>query len=269
MSRLVRIVFAAVALSATAASVSAHAAVTVDEIIAKNIKARGGMDKLKGLQTLRMSGKMQVQGIEAPFTIEVKRPKRLRMEFTIQGMTGIQALDGEGGWTVLPFIGKKDPERMSADDVKQAEEQADLDGPLVDYKAKGHKVELVGKEKVEGSDAWKLKVTQKNGDVHYLFLDADAYLEIKDVTKRTVNGNEVEIESTSGDYKDTAGLMFPHSIETGGKGVPQRVKLTFSKIEVNPKIEDTRFKMPAAAAPAAPADKKAAADKKPAPAEKK
>src|SRR5262245_7764485 len=113
------------------------AAETVDDVIAKNLKARGGLDKLKAIQSMRMTGKMMMgPGMEAAFTIEVKRPKRMRFEVTVQGMTIIQALDGDMGWTVIPFTGKKDPERMSADDLKQAQEQADIDGPLVDYKAK-------------------------------------------------------------------------------------------------------------------------------------
>ena len=223
---------------------------TVDEIIAKNLKARGGLDKLKSVQSIRMSGKMTVgPGMEAPFVIEMKRPKNVRLEITVQGMNIIQAYDGTTGWAVMPMMGKNDPEPMPAEEAKQAEEQADFDGPLVDYKEKGHKVELVGKEKVEGADAYKLKVTLKSGDVRYFFVEADSFLEIKAEGKRTARGSEIEFENSLGDYKDVGGLMIAHSLEMGPKGTPQKSKLTLDKVELNPTIDDARFKMPAKASP--------------------
>src|SRR6266446_694644 len=131
---------------------------SVDELIAKNIEAHGGLEKIKAVQSIRMTGKMTMgQGMEAPMVLEMKRPKAMRMEFTVQGMTVIQAYDGKTGWAVKPFGGKKDPEPMNSEDLQEADENADIDGPLVDYKSKGYTVELIDKEKVEGSDAWKLK----------------------------------------------------------------------------------------------------------------
>jgi len=218
---------------------------TLDEIIAKNVKAKGGLDKIKAVQTARLTGKMVVgPGMEAPFVMELKRPRHLRMEITFQGMTGTQAYDGKSGWAVMPFQGRKDPESMSADDLKLVDEQADFDGPLVDYKEKGHTVDLLGKEKVEGSDAFKIKVTLKNGDVRHLYLDAESFLEIKAEAKRTIRGSEQEFESIIGDYKEVGGLMLPHSMEGGPKGGTMRQKLTIDKIELNVPIEDARFKMP-------------------------
>jgi outer membrane lipoprotein-sorting protein len=230
---------------------------TVDEIIAKNLKARGGLDKLKSVQSIRMSGKMTVgPGMEAPFVIEMKRPKNVRLEITVQGMNIIQAYDGTTGWAVMPMMGKNDPEPMPAEEAKQAEEQADFDGPLVDYKDKGHKVELLGKEKVEGADAYKLKVTLKSGDVRYFFVEADSFLEIRAEGKRTARGSEIEFENSLGDYKDVGGLMIAHSLEMGPKGTPQKSKLTLEKVELNPTIDDARFKMPAKAASPSPAPPK-------------
>jgi len=218
---------------------------TVDEVIAKHVQARGGLDKLKAAKTIRMTGKMTVgPGLEAPVVVEQKRPNHIRIEFTIQGMTGIMAFDGKGGWTLIPFSGKKDPEAMGEDDLKEAEEQADLDGPFIDYKEKGNKVELVGKEPVEGTDAYKLKATLKDGTVQYSYVDADSYLVIKEESKRTIRGVERETEATLGDYKKVEGLMFPCSIETGAKGDSQKQKITIEKIEINPAIDDSRFKMP-------------------------
>lgn len=218
---------------------------TVDELIDKNVKARGGLEKIKAVKTIRMTGKMVMgEGMEMPIVLEIKRPKMTRMDFTFQGMTGTQAYDGKSGWSIMPFLGKKDPEPMSADDLKQAEDQADIDGPLIDYKTKGHQVELMGKEKVEGTDAYKLKVTKKSGDVTYLYLDSEYFLEIKAESKRKIQGNEAEIESSIGDYKEVEGLMMPHSIDAGVKGAPQRQKIVVSKIELNVPVADERFRMP-------------------------
>jgi outer membrane lipoprotein-sorting protein len=229
------------------ASVVAANAQTVDELIAKNVQARGGLDKMKAVNTVRFSGKMGVgPGIEAPVTLELKRPSQMRMEFTFQGMVGVQAYDGTTGWQIEPFGGKKDPEPMSPEDLKQAQEQADMDGPLVDYKAKGHTVEFLGKDKLEGSDVFKLKVGLKNGDTQYIYLDADSYLEIKNESKRMVRGTEVEEESTVGDYKEVNGLLFPFSLQFGARGRPDKQNLTIEKVEINPAVDDVRFKMPSA-----------------------
>jgi len=222
---------------------------TVDEIIAKNVKARGGMDKIKSVQTIRSTATMTMgPGMEAPGSMTVKRPDMARLEFTVQGLTAIQAYDGKNAWQIMPFMGKKDPELMSADDKKDMEENADIDGPLVDYKSKGNKIELLGKEKVEGTDAYKLKITLKNGDVITDYLDADSFLEIKQEMKRTVRGSEQEIEASLGDYKEVNGVMFPFAMENGIKGSQEKQKITVSKIELNVPVDDAIFKMPAAPA---------------------
>lgn len=222
---------------------------TVDELIAKNITAKGGMEKMKAVSTYRATGKMIAgQGMELPFVMLNKRPNNTRMEFTFQGMTGMQVYDGKTAWMSMPFMGKKEPEVMPADQAKIIEEQADFDGPLVDYKAKGHTVELVGKEQVEGADAYKLKLTLKGGDVRYIYLDAETFLEVKVEAKRTVRGTEVESESFLSDYKEVGGMMMAHVMENGAKGSPQRQKLIIEKVELNPEIDSGLFAMPATAA---------------------
>jgi len=224
---------------------------TVDEIIARHIAAQGGLTKLKALQSIRMTGDFETGGMQAGFTQVYKRPMKMRLDISVQGLTMIQAYDGEKGWQVVPFTGKKDPEPMTGDDLKNAQEQADLDGPLMDYKKKGNTVELVGKEKTAGKDSYHLKVTLKNGGVRHLYLDAGSFLGLRTVTKTTMRGTEVEIESILGDYKEVDGLMFPFSIEqhpAGNQGPGQ--KITFKKIEPNVPVEDAIFKMPAVPAPA-------------------
>lgn len=221
---------------------------TVDEILAKHYQTMGGLEKIKALNSTRITGTLGVgPGMEAPFTMERKRPGKSRMEFSLQGMTGIQAFDGEKTWSVMPFMGKKDPEVGSDEDNKNAQDDADFDGSLVDYKAKGHAVELVGKESVEGADTFKLKVTKKNGKVEYHYLDTETYLLVKTEGKAKRRGTEMEVETTFSDYKDVDGYMEPFSMEQGAKGMPQKQKMTFTKIEMNVPIDDTRFAVPAGA----------------------
>ncbi len=233
----------------------AASAQTVDEIIAKNIEARGGKAKIQAVKSAVFVGKMTAQGMEAPITLKWERPNKVRMEFTLQGMTGIQAYDGETGWMVMPFLGKKDPEKMTADDLKDIQDMADLfDGPLMDYAAKGHQVELIGKESVEGTEAYKLKLTRKTGDVSMVYIDAEAFLEIKSVGTRKTPQGELEIESAQGDFKEIDGLLFPMSMESKPKGAPAGQTITVEKVELNAAVQATDFAMPAVAP--APAEQK-------------
>jgi hypothetical protein len=143
-------------------------------------------------------------------------------------------------------MGKKDPEKMSEEDLKDVEDQADMDGPLVDYKAKGHQVEYLGKQEIEGTPVHALKVTKKNGDVLTLYLDADAFLEIKAQGKSTRRGQEREVEISFGDYKEVEGVVFAHSLEIKPKGMPAGQQLVIDKVEINPELSADRFTMPAA-----------------------
>jgi hypothetical protein len=248
---------------------------TVDEVLAKYVAARGGMDKIKAVKSVKVTGKMVMGGgqMEAPFVQLKRRPSDSRTEFVFQGMTGVQAYDGTGGiaWNIMPFMGKKDPEAQPAEETKLVAEEADFDGELVDYKDKGHTIELVGKEQVEGADAFKLKVTRKSGNVDYVYLDAETGLEVKSESKRTVRGTEVEGEQFMSDYKEVDGMPFPFTITAGRKGGPaeQRQKIVMEKVELNVAMPDSLFKMPATAAKvdsaaAKSGDKAAAATTKPA-----
>jgi len=229
----------------------AHAQ-SVDDILAKHYEACGGLAKMKAVNTTRVTGTMTMgPGMEAPLMIEKKRPGMSRMEFTIQGMTGVQAFDGAKMWSLMPFMGKKDPEVGTDEDNKIALDDADFDGPLVDYKTKGHTIELVGKEQVDGADAYKLKVTKKSGTIEYYYLDAETYLLVKAEGKIKRRGTEMDGERTFSDYKDVDGLMQPFSVEIGTKEMKQ--KLAFSKIEMNVPLDDARFAVPAGAGASAPA----------------
>ncbi len=241
MMRVPRRWFWAAALLALPVTLSAQ---TVDQIIAKYYEAAGGLDKFKAVNAMRITGRMTLgQGMEAPFTRLTKRPKMVRVDFTLQGMTATQAYDGQTAWMFVPFMGQTAAEVMPADLAKSMEEEADFDGPLVDYASRGIQVELAGDEQVEGTNAFKLKVTMKSGDVTYYFLDAEYYLPIRTEAKRTLQGREFNIATTLGDYKVEGGLLLPHSIQVSGQG-PGTQAFVIEKVEINPSLKDEDFKMP-------------------------
>jgi outer membrane lipoprotein-sorting protein len=218
---------------------------TADDIIAKNQAAQGGLAKLKAVQSVRMTGKMTVgPGIEAPVVLEMKRPKSMRLDLSIQGMTITQAYDGTTGWMINPMSGRTDPEPLPSEMTKLVEEQADMDGPLMDYKTKGSTVEFLGKDKAEGTDCYKLKLTLKNGDVRTFYIDADSFLLVKLESKTTVRGTDQLSDTIVGDYKDVGGMMMAHSMDSGQAGQPMRQKMTIDKIDINVVIDDARFTMP-------------------------
>jgi len=219
---------------------------TVDDVINKNIEARGGLDAIKAVKTATFTGSMAMMGMEAPISVQFKRPMQVRMEFTIQGVTGIRAYDGKIGWEVMPFMGKSEPSQVSEDDLKDLEDQADFDGPFVDYEEKGHTVELEGVMEADGTEAYKVKLTKKNGDVEYHFFDTDYFLEFKVEGKRDIRGTETEYATVIGDYKEVGGLMLAHSIESSfGESFTQTI--TFGEIKLNEDVPADRFTMPEAA----------------------
>ena len=218
---------------------------TVDQILAKNAEAKGGMDKLKALKSVRFSGKMTLGGgMEAPITMTKTRPEKMRLDFTVQGMTGTQAYDGTTGWMVMPFMGKKDAEPMTGDMLKDVKEQADFDGPFIDYAKKGYTIELLGMGEVEGTKAYKLKLSRDGNDT-VIYIDSDSFLDIKAESKRKVQGQEIEAETSYGNYQEFEGLLFPTQIEMKPKGAPAGQTITIDKVELNPTVADDIFTMPA------------------------
>ncbi len=219
---------------------------TADELIEKNMKAYGGADwqtTIKALKTMRLTGKIKIGAIEAPVTMSRARPDLVRIDFTFRGMTATQAFDGRTGWSVMPFTGKKDPEKMSEEKSMDMKEDADFDGPMYDYRAKGYEVELLGKVSVQGTPAYKLKVTTKSGSETTIYLDADTYLEIREDRKRTLEGQEIVTETNIGNYKAVEGILLPTRIELTAKGRTLQT-ITIDKIELNPTFEAMAFAMP-------------------------
>src|SRR6185369_1396298 len=233
------------AMAGLALFVMPVSAQTADEIISKYIKTVGGVEKIQAVKMLRRAGKFSTDGgFEAVILEENKRPNLVRKEFSIQGLTGINAYDGKTGWKIEPWQGKKDVELLGEEEMKQILEDSDFDGPLINYQQKGNRVEYVGIEPVEGTDTFKLKVTLKNGDVCYYYMDTDYYVPIKIEKKRIVRGTEQEYEISLGDYKEVAGWYLPHSIESNMKGSQNHNKFTYEKIEANVSIDDSRFTAP-------------------------
>ncbi len=219
---------------------------TVDELVAKNIKAKGGEAAIKAIQTIRFEGRMLVnQGqVELTYTQTKKRPGKVRTDAVLQGMALVQAYNGDSGWKIFPFQGRKDPEKMSNDEAKSLVEDAEIGGPLVDWKEDGKTVAYLGTEDVEGTPAHKLEVTRKNGDVTYVYLDPDYFLEIRTVSQRTEQGARVEVETDLGDYEKVANVYFPFSLESGSKGASDKQKIIIEKGEANIPVDDSIFAFP-------------------------
>lgn len=226
---------------------------TVDEVIARNVQARGGLEKLHAIKTLRLTARITEEDIRAMYVQEMKRDDKIRRNFSIQGMTRIQAYDGHTAWRVNPFGGRKDPELVSADESKPLVDAADIEGPLVDYKQKGHTAELLGRDSVEGTDCYKIKLTLKSGDVRLYYLDADSFIEIKYESQTKVRGAIQYSETMLGDYEQVAGVYFPFAIESGPKGSEERTKFTVEKIELDVPLDDSLFSLPAAKSETKPA----------------
>jgi hypothetical protein len=229
------------ALACGTAVVSAQ---TAEELVAKNIDAKGGIARIKAIRTLRMTGRLQQGDFAAVVGQEGKAPDLLRVTFSIQNMTQVQAYDGAVGWQISPFNGRKDPERLGEDDMRDIVEQADFYGPLVDYEEKGHTVEYLGRDTVDGDETYRLKVTLKNGDIIYYDIDPTTYLEIRTETQQFIRGSVRERVTDLGSYKLVNGVYFPFSIETGPKRNPSaRSNIKIEKIEANVEIPDAAFKM--------------------------
>jgi hypothetical protein len=234
--------FASLMLAAASAQ-----AMTADELVSKNVTARGGMDSLQAIKSLRLSGKMIIGGFGAEIdAVQIyKRPGAYRFEGTLQGMTLVQSYDGKEAWRISPFQGRKDPERTSADDAKELAEQADFDGGWVNAGAKGNKLEYLGTEDVDGTEAHKLKVTLANGDVEYVYFDPDAFLVIRTLKQRTVRGVEQREETDYSDYEKVNGTFVAFSTSSGNAGDTQRTKFTVDKADANASVDDATFAFPA------------------------
>ena len=232
-------------------SAGAARALTVNEIVARHIKARGGAERLKAIRSLRLTGTVTLGGdqfrLEAAWGQLRRRGGMIRTELTLQGVTAINAFDGRQGWSISPFGGRIDPERSSEDDARPLAQTADIDGPLVAWLEKGHRIEYLGTEDIEGTKAHKLRARLKDGDVQYLYLDPDAYLIIRVVTHAHVRGTETVTETDYGGYQQVSGVWVPFFIESGPKGGPKNNRIAVERAEANVDAPDALFRFPTGA----------------------
>jgi len=230
------------------------AAQTAEEIVKKALEARGGVEKIKAVRSERVSGHVSFsQSMEGTFVVELKRPLKMHVEITIEGQKIIRVYDGKSsGWMVNPFLETKEVQPLSPDDLKNISDESDFDGPLVDYKSKGNQIEFVSKESLDDKPVYRLKLTNKNGDVRFYFFDASSYLLLKWEGLRKSGEQELPWESFFSDFHEVQELKFPFRIDQGSPGTELKQTLVAEKIELNPQIEDSRFTKPAPATPASP-----------------
>lgn len=218
----------------------------VEELIGKHIKAIGGRDKIKSINTMKMTGTVDIGGgIQIPFTNYFARPDKMKIEATFQGMTQQIAFDGNSGWQINPFMGSKDPEPMNADELKVFKQQADFEGHLVDYKEKGYTADYLGSDDFEGTPVNKITLTGKEGDVITYYIDAESNLLLKESQTFKLADTEMQSETIYGDYKSEGGMMMAHSIETKSPGQEGSQKVTVDSVAVNVPVDLAMFAMPA------------------------
>jgi outer membrane lipoprotein-sorting protein len=233
-----------IAMTVLAAGIAATvSAQTVDELIAKNLAARGGLEKLKAITTMKMTGRLVTQGQQMQVVFWMKRPNLVLQEMTFQGQKMARAFDGQKAWMLNPFMGSSAPQEVPGPQSDLMKDNSDFDGPLIDYQAKGSKIELVGPDTVDGTKAYRLKVTQKNGRVTDVYLDAASGFEIKLVNELSESGQKIKIETLPSNYKAVSGILMPHTIKTMVNGQVQ-AEVTIDSIEIGIPIDDSVFKMP-------------------------
>ena len=269
--------------SSRAAESHPAANLSATEIVARNVAARGGEHAWHAVQTLSLSGKLEAgngdsiaraqaiarreahgkhgQGagqaaddktvttpqVELPFKLEMKRPHSSRLEIEFAGKTSVQVYDGKSGWKLRPYLNRNDAEPFTAEEAKLEAAKADLDGPLVDYSAKGTKIQLDGVERVEGHDAYKLKLTLKNGDVQHVWIDSQSFLDVKvEGIPRKMDGKMHSVWVYQRDFRSVQGLLIPFVYESAVDGYPQTHKMTIQNAVVNSTLDDARFGKPQA-----------------------
>ncbi len=217
-------------------NINSHAQ-TADEIIEKHITAIGGLENWEKVTSVKITGSMNFSGVEIPITITTLQKKGQRVEYTVNGMTGYQLLTTTGGWGYTPFAGQTKPEAVAPEKVKESQDDLDIQGPLIDYKAKGNQVTFLGKDQVDGTECYKLKVVCAGGKEKTMFIDAANYYHIRTVEKSKANGKEEEDISNYGNFRKLPeGIVFAMSVDEG------EGPATYKTVEINKPIDETIFK---------------------------
>jgi outer membrane lipoprotein-sorting protein len=236
------VIVLAVAVLALGTS-SMVAAQTIDELLARNYQSRGGLDKLRAVSSMKMTGHMSAGGTDLTMTTWMKRPNLMRQEMVFQGQRIVQAFDGTRAWAINPMSGTPEPMEIPAGQAETLRTGADFDGPLVDYKAKGYTLEIVGTDTMDATKLVKVKVTRKAGPPLVLYLDAATGLERKMTTEMEQGGQRVSIETVMSNYKAVSGMQVPFLVQSFANG--QLVaEVTIDSVELDTPIDDGLFKMP-------------------------
>jgi hypothetical protein len=277
-------------MAEAAAASPAQANPSAAEVITKNVAARGGLEAWRAVKTMSLSGRTgaggnqratlqlptqgqatvvtrntdqaplpsrRVEEVYLPFLMELARPRKMRFELQFAGQTALQVYDGVNGWKLRPYLNRLEVEPYTADEMKAASMQSELDGALVDYAAKGTRIELVGTEKVEDRNTYKLKLTLKSGDVTHVWVDAQTFLETKiEGQPRRLDGTYHPVEVYYRDYRNVNGLEIPFVLETRVLPVtktatrlrdtpvpPERTLI--EKVVINPTLDAGLFSKPA------------------------
>jgi hypothetical protein len=250
---------ATTSFGASTAPAHAPASLSADQIVERNVAARGGLAAWRAAKTLTIAGEMDAGGKPnhaLPFVLKEKRPRKSRLEIVFKDQTSVQVYDGTQGWKVRPFLNRNEVETYTPAEMKSAAAEQDLDGPLVDYAAKGTQIAVAGTEPVEGHPAYKLKLTLRNGDKRLLWIDAGSFLELKmEGEPRKLDGKLRKVAVYFRDYKTEHGLTTPRLQETAVEGVKQTYKMTVTKVAVNEALDDALFQKPQLSALAVPVSK--------------
>lgn len=269
------------ALAATARR--APARLTAAQILQKHAAARGGLQAWHRVQSMSWSGKMDAgypdsasrsaryvsaamarrgaaarippapaeerdgaeKQVQLPFVLELKRPDKSRIEITFAGEKAVQVFDGANGWMLRPFLNRDDWEPFSPEQARSQRGRWDLDGPLLDHAAQGTKVELVSVERVDGRDAYKLKLTRRDGEIQHVWIDAKTFLDVKiEGTPRRMDGKLRSVWVTQRDFRSVHGLMVPFVLETAVDGYADTHRMVLERVAVNPPVGDARFEKP-------------------------
>ena len=261
---------------------TSRADLSAAQIVEKNIAARGGLQAWRAVQAMSWAGRMdagggsinrsrrmaqhmpgrggkvqltesndskngEVKQAQLPFVLEMKRSHKSRVEIQFAGKTAVQVYDGANGWKVRPYLNRNDVEPFTAEELKFESGRGELDGPLVDYAPKGTKVEFEAVEPVEGHDAYKLKLTTKNGDIQHVWIDKENFLDVKiDGEPRRMDGRTRNVWIYQRDFRTVQGLKIPFVLETAVDGFHETHKMVIEKVEVNPKLADDLFAKPKA-----------------------
>jgi hypothetical protein len=220
---------------------------TVDQLVARNVAARGGAEVWRAVSALRITGRMDVgRGLLVPYVLEQKRPRKMRLEYVFDGETVVQCANGLDGWKLTPFRGQGKPEPLTKDELRELAASADPHGLLFDFVRRGHAVELLGRQQVQDREAFKLQVTLPGGAIRWVYLDAENGLEVKVETVRTIAKRKRLVETYFQDWRTTGGLLLPHRYESRTAGEKDSHLLTVETVVVNPTISNARFARPTA-----------------------